>query len=113
MRPSQKPTFVGNVRLAVGAAVVVTVASTALVGLPGRAPSSTPVRTSQSSSEDVNLWAAGDLAVARYLAAQTTGASALPDLTDPAVRHQFACSFAAGSFGLSTEGTDGDGRSSC
>jgi hypothetical protein len=122
MEHTTKHRFPRGVRLVVGATalatLVATVAGSAIAAVPESQPaakSSAAEAVNATLTEGyVNEWAAGDAAVARYLeqqaeaqqaASQPVAARAqlLPDLVDPSVRRQLACSFAAGSFGIAPE----------
>lgn len=120
--------FPRGVRLVVGATalatLLATIAGSAIAAMPGTRSESKPSMAAAVNATltegYVNEWAAGDAAVARYFeqqaaaqqpAAQRVAAPRLllPDLVDPSVRRQFACSFAAGSFGIAPELEGGAG----
>jgi hypothetical protein len=129
MEHTAKHRYSRGVRLVVGATVlsafVASVAGSAITAMPETdSRASRPAAVTATLTEGyVNEWAAGDAAVARYLAQQTAKPRAttqpavalqlLPDLVDPSVRRLFACGFAAGSFGIAPELTSAGGPGTC
>jgi hypothetical protein len=122
MRRPTDSRFTGGVRLAVGATafagLVATLAGSAIAAMPdtrSESKSSTAGAVTAAYTEGVvNEWAAGDAAVARYLAQEDAVQQQLvPDLVDPIVRRRLACSFAPGSFGIAPQRTPAVGDGTC